>query len=55
MRFVSWYPPHPPLVAPDRYVVPYLDRNLMKHPTTRDLFHEDETAALNGNYAHYYG
>ena len=53
--FVSWYPPHPPLVAPDRYVAPYLDRDLTKHPTTWKLFHDDELAALNGDYAHYYG
>lgn len=53
--FVSWYPPHPPLEAPARYVGPYLDRDLRKHPTTWKLFHERELAALNGDYAHYYG
>lgn len=53
--FVSWYPPHPPLVAPDRYAGPYLDRDLRKHPTTWKLFHRDEIAALNDDYAHYYG
>ena len=53
--FVSWYPPHPPLVSPDRYVGPYMDRDLRKHPTTWKLFHEDELAALTAHYAHYYG
>ena len=53
--FVSWYPPHPPLESPDPYVRPYLDRDLGKHPTTWKLFHEDEIAVLNDNYAHYYG
>lgn len=53
--FVSWYPPHPPLEAPSRYVGPYLDRDLRKHPTTWKLVHEEEIALLNGNYAHYYG
>ena len=28
---------------------------LRKHPTTWKLFHDEETARLNGNYAHYYG
>lgn len=53
--FLSWYPPHPPLESLDEYVKPYLDRELSKHPTTWKLFHEDELAALNDNYAHYYG
>ena len=53
--FVSWYPPHPPLASPDRYVAPYLGRDLKKHPTTWKLFHEDEITALNDNCAHYYG
>ena len=53
--FVSWYPPHPPLESPERYVRPYLDRDLSKHPTTWKLFHEDELAVLNDDYAHYYG
>ena len=53
--FLSWYPPHPPLVAPARYVEPYLGRELAKHPTTWKLFHDDEIAGLNDNHAHYYG
>ena len=53
--FLSWYPPHPPLVAPARYVEPYLDRELAKHPTTYKLFHDEEMAGLASNYAHYYG
>ena len=53
--FISWYPPHPPLESPAPYIKPYLDRDLRKHPTTWQLFHEDEIADLNGNYAHYYG
>lgn len=52
---VSWYPPHPPLESPARYVGQYLGRTLRKHPTTRKLFHDDELSALNANYAHYYG
>jgi len=53
--FLSWYPPHPPLISPDLYVKPYLNKELSKHPTTSKLFHEDEFAVLNDNYAHYYG
>jgi len=53
--FLSWYTPHPPLISPDLYVKPYLNKELRKHPTTSKLFHEDEFAVLNDNYAHYYG
>ena len=53
--FLSWYPPHPPLVAPARHVEPYLGRDLGKHPTTWKLFHDEEIAGLGDNYAHYYG
>ena len=53
--FVSWIPPHPPLVSPDVYVESYLDRDLKKHPTTSKLADENKINKLNNNYAHYYG
>lgn len=53
--FLSWYPPHPPLEALDRYLAPYRGRDLAKHPTTWKLSHEADLARLNEHYAHYYG
>ena len=45
--FVSWYPPHPPLEAPDRYVGPYLGQRPAETPHhMEDSYTKSEFAAL---------
>ena len=52
--FMSWGPPHPPLIAPDPYVAPYLDRDLKLHPNTSKLT-GNRASNVSDWYAHYYG
>ena len=52
--FLSWYPPHPPLVSPEVYLEKYRGRDLKFHPNVKTV----DAEALNrfqDHYAHYYG
>ena len=50
--FLSWHPPHPPLVAPEAYVEAYLGRDLKTHPNVKSTGHGNR---IQDSYAHYYG
>ena len=52
--FLSWYPPHPPLVSPEAYVKRYQGRDLKFHPNVRAIDTEGRNR-YQGHYAHYYG
>ena len=53
--FMSWGPPHPPLLAPEPYAKPYLEMDLTHHPNTSKIIGEQMQKGVDDGYAHYYG
>lgn len=52
--FLSWHPPHPPLVSPEAYLEKYEGRDLKFHPNVTVMDAEMRNR-YQRQYAHYYG
>jgi arylsulfatase A-like enzyme len=52
--FLSWHPPHPPMVSPEEYVEKYQGRDLKFHPNVR-VIDAEMYDRYQGHYANYYG